>query len=213
VKEQGSQPTRLVEQNAALSRLLQDLLGEVPEDPGQSVEARPECSAHSALNDPVDRPLKGESEGAAGMLAPRWGAVAFRALLFRVGEQRFAMPLIALHSVALFEQQATVLPGQPQWQIGIVHYRDQCLRIADTASLLGLSDSGRSTPRYLLVLGEGQLALACDRIDDAIEVSGDAVRWRQAEGPVQWLVGILVDSLAAVLDPWIIEQELGMDHA
>lgn len=213
MKPGASQPTRLVEQNIALSRLLQDLLGEVPDDSIQPTDARLECAAQTVLNDPVHAPLPVESDIDPRMPVPSWGAVAFRALLFRVGEQRFAMPLIALHSVALFDQQATELPGQPQWQIGIVHYRGQSLRIADTASLLGLPARGSSVPRYLLVLDEGRLALACDRIDDAIEIAGDAVRWRQTTGPAQWLVGVLADGLAAVLDPWAIERKLGMDHA
>jgi len=205
--------SRLAEQDVALARLLEDLLGELPGDasPKPPSAALPPTSGR--LNESAEPPLQGESSAEpVGRGMPAWAGVDFRALLFRVGEYRFAMPLVALHSVAAMGRRPTVLPRQPDWQIGVIRYRDRAVRVADLLALLGLAASG-TTPRYLLVLGGGQAAVACEQIDEAIDVSRDAVRWRAPGDSRRWLVGFLVDSLSAVLDPSAIEREIGMVNA
>jgi purine-binding chemotaxis protein CheW len=207
-------PTRLAEQDVALARLLDDLLGGLPAaetPPLSSPVTGPVPSV--GLNQSVEPPLQDASvpDPTTGG-RPAWAGVRFRALLFRVGGHRFAMPLVALHSVAAMDRRPTALPQQPAWQIGVVRYRDQAVRVADLMALLGLTASGQP-PRYLLVLGSGRAAVACDAIDDAIEVTRDAVRWRHAGRSRPWLVGFLVDSLSAVLDPLDIEKQIGMVNA
>lgn len=220
--EPPSPVTGLVTQDVALARLLEDLLGEVPErDHSTTTETLPsapvrgtDASLHSPLvNENRQAPLQsaGPDPGSES-LVPDWAAVGFRALVFRIGAQRFVIPLMALHSVVLLEQQLTELPGQPAWQIGVMRYRGQVLRIASMARLLGLADDC-DRPRHALVLCDGQAGLACDRIDDAIDVACDTVRWRRPTASATWLRGIVADTLAAVLDPWVIEDKLGMEHA
>jgi purine-binding chemotaxis protein CheW len=209
----ATRPARLADQDVALARLLEELLGELPVETAPVSSSSAEPAPSVGLNEPVEPPLQDASvpDPTTGG-RPAWAGVRFRALLFRVGGHRFAMPLVALHSVAPMDRRPTALPQQPAWQIGVVRYRDQAVRVADLMALLGLAASGQP-PRYLLVLGGGQVAVACDAIDDAIDVTSDAVRWRRSGASRLWLVGFLVDSLSAVLDPSVIEKEIGMVNA
>jgi chemotaxis signal transduction protein len=135
-------------------------------------------------------------------------ASAFQVLSFRIGDRRFAVPLLALHSVVRLEQRPRLLPGQGAWQIGCLRYRDQTVVVIDLARLLGLAGAD-GPPRYLLVLDGGRLALACDALGEVDRVEPAAVRWRRPGAAVQWLAGVVVGSLCLLLDAAAIEREFG----
>ena len=159
----ATRPTRLARHDAALGSLLASLLAEVP-------EFTPADAGVVPLNPPDIQPLTGQDPGEPALetAVPVWAqaAAGFRVLQFRIGEFRFAMPMVLLHSVALLPDRVTALPAQPRWQRGVVRYRGSTVVLADLGVLIGVAARCESA-RYMLVFGDGGQALACDGIEDA----------------------------------------------
>jgi chemotaxis signal transduction protein len=202
----------LAQADHALSGLLDALLAEAT---GPS--ARGEAPA--PLNRPprlpleqdgsgADAPRPAEREPAGG--APAWARQPFQVVVFAVGDARFAMPLLRMASVARPPARLGRLPGQPAWVLGVARIRGRNVTVVDLGGLVGITAHCRQA-RYLLVVGNGTAAVACDRIDDVETVRPDAVRWPARPAPGQWLAGMLLYRLCALVDPVALEN--GIRHA
>jgi chemotaxis signal transduction protein len=134
-----------------------------------------------------------------GRVAPAWADDDFRALLFRVGEFRFAMPLLLMRSVSLLPDRLTRIPGQPKWQLGLVRYRGQSVTVADFGLLIGVQARCVS-PRFLLLIGDGRGAIACDEIEDAVLVERKTVRWARSDVERAWLAGLMTEQMCSLVD-------------
>jgi chemotaxis signal transduction protein len=99
------------------------------------------------------------------------------------------------------------LPGQPAWQLGIARVRGRNVTVADLGGLVGIDARCRAA-RYLLVVGDGSAAVTCDRVDTIETVEPDAVRWPQRAAPGQWLAGLLLCRLCALVDPAALENAI-----
>lgn len=200
MNESAIQPTRLAEHDAALGSLLESLLAEVP-------EYLPAATEPESLNPAGIQPLTGQDTGEPEIRAvvPDWAKVAagFRVLQFRIGEYRFAMPMVLMRSVALLPDRVTALPVQPRWQRGVVRYRGGNLALADLGVLIGVAARCESA-RYMLVFGDGGQAVMCDDIEDAVLVNTSEVRWRRERQHRAWLLGLLVGQMCVLLDPDVV---------
>jgi purine-binding chemotaxis protein CheW len=199
-------PTRLVEHDSALDLLLGDLLAEAT---GRSL---PAAVDHAPLNSAAQAPLNKEEVAARAAktettLRPSWAMQPFRVLLFRVGRQRFAMPLVLMSSVALIPQRLHRLPSGPDWELGIARMRNVSVVIADLGGLLGIAAACEG-PRYLLLVGEGSTAVTCDQLEDAVLVHGDQVRWPKGARAQPWLAGLLTGQMCVLIDPLVVERAI-----
>lgn len=196
----ATRPTRLARHDAALGSLLASLLAEVP-------EFTPADAGVVPLNPPDIQPLTGQDPGEPALetAVPVWAQAAarFRVLQFRIGEFRFAMPMVLLHSVALLPDRVTALPAQPRWQRGVVRYRGRTVVLADLGVLIGVAAQCQSA-RYMLVFGDGGQALVCDGIEDAVLVGKDDMRWSRRRQQRAWLLGLLVAQMCVLLDPDVV---------
>ncbi|HOP16804.1 MAG: chemotaxis protein CheW [Gammaproteobacteria bacterium] len=196
----ATRPTRLARHDAALGSLLASLLAEVP-------EFTPADAGVVPLNPPDIQPLTGQDPGEPALetAVPVWAqaAAGFRVLQFRIGEFRFAMPMVLLHSVALLPDRVTALPAQPRWQRGVVRYRGRTVVLADLGVLIGVAAQCESA-RYMLVFGDGGQALVCDGIEDAVLVGKDDMRWSRRRQQRAWLLGLLVAQMCVLLDPDVV---------
>lgn len=196
----ATRPTRLARHDAALGSLLASLLAEVP-------EFTPADAGVVPLNPPDIQPLTGQDPGEPALetAVPVWAqaAAGFRVLQFRIGEFRFAMPMVLLHSVALLPDRVTALPAQPRWQRGVVRYRGRTVVLADLGVLIGVAAQCQSA-RYMLVFGDGGQALVCDGIEDAVLVGKDDMRWSRRRQQRAWLLGLLVAQMCVLLDPDVV---------
>lgn len=195
-------PTRLVEHDSALDLLLDDLLVEATESTSAGAAEAP------PLNSDVEAPLTGVTDGeAATTVRPSWALQPFRVLLFRVGGQRFAMPLVLLSSVALMPKRLHAMPSGPDWELGVARLRNLSVVIADLGALLGITATCEA-PRYLLLVGEGRAAVACDQFEDTVLVETDQVRWPRGARIQPWLAGLLTSQMCALIDPLAVEQTI-----
>lgn len=204
-------PTQLATHDAALPLLLEDLLADVPSLPPSTSEVTPSCVTDSARPTSVDpqhpAPVQAPVVDETSPATPVWTALRMRVLAFRVGEYRFALPLLSLHSVARIDQMPTALPGRPSWHLGVLHYRGQTVVVADLALLLGLSAQVGDRP-LLLVLGEGRVAIRCDAVENAVDLDRDDVKWRRSPAAADGLAGIIVETLCVLLDAQVLEQRI-----
>jgi len=203
----------------ALEDLLGTLLAEVPEHVEPTVaqpavvetvpiaKAPPESGAREqlvrsvaqqALNNPAAGPIQEQAQSQR----PAWTDSDFKLLLVRIGQVRFAVPLICLNSIARLdaEDDVTSLPTQPAWHRGVMRYRDQQLVLADLTELLALN-AGETQGGYLLVIGEGRFGVLCDAIEEQITLGPEQVNWRQGADGQEWMLGMLPEQMCMLLDP------------
>lgn len=209
-------PTQLVAHEQALHSLLDSLLSEAVVPAAETPVMVGQIDAlevpESWLNSRVAPPLTGQrpetsastAERAGGGDAPVWAGQRFRALVFSIGGQRFAMPLVLMARVALMPERLSRMPAQPDWFVGIARSHGLSVVVAE---LGGLVDAGFRcmNPRYLLVLGNGSTAVVCDLIEDPLTVESDQVCWRSPSGRRDWMAGVLVEELCMLLDPEAID--------
>jgi purine-binding chemotaxis protein CheW len=209
---------RLVGHAAALGSLLDALLAEVPaytpgevstvtsEAPspaqcGTTAGPRPTAELNPHEVPPLTHAQAGEAE------PPVWARNGFRALLFRIGDLDFAIPLLMLRAVARLELPLRQVPQQPAWHRGVTHYRGDALAVADLGVLLGIA-AGCEAPRYLLLLGDGRVAIGCDALGEAPGLDAGAVRWRRGGDDKAWFAGLLSAQMCVLLDATAIDQRI-----
>ncbi len=192
-------PTRLIEHDGALDSLLAALLAEVPEAASDAPEVATAAQPARPADLNADPPGPLTERQTESVDRPSWAAQAFRVLLFGIGEFRFALPLIRMRSVALLPDGRVTLPGQPPWHLGVARLRGGPVVMADLGLLVGV-EARCSSARYLLVIGDGNVALVCDHIDDAPLISPEQVRWQRGDRGIAWLAGLLSEAMCVLLD-------------
>jgi len=174
--------------------------------------AEPESVAVVEPNAAVTQPEPVVVAPVAEEVPPGWSKPEFQALLFKVGALNLAVPLIKLHSVIPWpEEGIAAMPNQPSWCYGLLRYRDQNVRIIDTAELVLPPDKRREPiePKHVLIVGDGRWGLACSSIGEVLRLEPDEVKWRTAEGRRRWLAGTVVGHLCALLDTEAFADMLG----
>lgn len=209
------EPARLLGQDQALALYLEALFRPAPSEPAPEPLAQP--GAPAPVEDPA--PARAESEPAVPLAAepepgwpaaaplgpPAWAQGPFDALLLDLGGARLAVPLTALAGLRRLEGGLTRLPGAADWVSGVFKDREQSVRVAATAALLGLprqeGDPREAEGPYVALLGASGWGLACERAATVLHLRPEDVRWRAQRQRKPWLAGILRKQLCALLDP------------
>ncbi|WP_316364731.1 chemotaxis protein CheW [Candidatus Thiodiazotropha sp. CDECU1] len=134
---------------------------------------------------------------------PDWVDEAFQVLLFEVNGIKLGIPLSSLVGILTFSGEASQLPGQPVWSMGVIVNRDEKVVVINSATLLmpeRLDEDSSVEPQHLLLIGDGQRALAVDRICNTLLVDKEEVRWRTGSGIRPWYAGIIIQELSVLLD-------------
>ncbi|MBL3600297.1 MAG: chemotaxis protein CheW [gamma proteobacterium endosymbiont of Lamellibrachia anaximandri] len=238
-RQQEKPSTRLAEPDAALSSYLDVLLQEISEIPLEAPVA--ETKVVSKIADITEQSLTEavstthvSEVAAAGLVTevvsqtaevtqtanepiiPSWAEMPFQVLMFKVGGLNMGIPLTGLMSILEWRDEAAVMPGQPDWHLGVLVNRGQKIVVVDTARLVmpeRVSDrvrGERQSGGHVLVVGDGGYGLAVDGIAETIMLDAGGVRWRTAQGKRPWLAGTIVEQLSVLLD---IDGMLGMISA
>lgn len=135
---------------------------------------------------------------------PQWGQQPFESLLFKVGGLALAVPLVELGSIYLLEDDAlTPIFGQAPWFMGLLPTKDYNVRVVDTARVVmpeRYRDTMRADYRYVITLHGCDWGLAVDKVENAILLDPQQVRWRGLRSQRPWLAGTVVDHMCALLD-------------
>ena len=224
----------LVEQQEAIRDYLDALLQEIPDfddGPAQEVQATPvatssqpvreepatatvtpvadtlEAPVHEPPMEPELEPEPAQSQAADA--APEDEDAergALQALFFNVGGLTLAVPLTELHSVVPWgDIDVTPMPRQPEWQLGLMRYRERNVRVVDTVTMVLPPDKrqkpeAQAEPAHVLVVGDGSWGIACHGIGDVVRLGPDEVKWRRRGSARPWLAGTVIGHLSAVVD-------------
>ncbi len=93
------------------------------------------------------------------------------AVIFRLGEERYAMPLRDVAEVLPCTDCARV-PGAPAWYLGVISVRGELRSVLNLGAVLGVSSSDSSVSGYVLMARHrGQvIGLYVDTIDGVSDV-------------------------------------------
>jgi purine-binding chemotaxis protein CheW len=123
-----------------------------------------------------------------------------RHVVFRLGRDRYALPLSAIREVVVAPVRYTRVPRAPASVRGVVNLRGRVVPVIDLAMLLEVARAGERQERIILLeLGRRELGLLITEIDgvEAIEKLASPSRGSQAVRGVARLGALAV----TVLDP------------
>ncbi|MEW8201950.1 MAG: chemotaxis protein CheW [Candidatus Thiodiazotropha endolucinida] len=151
----------------------------------------------------ISKPTSGMADTSLEPNEPDWVEDAFQVLLFEVNGIKLGIPLSSLRGILPFSGEASQLPGQPAWSSGVIVNREEKVVVVNSARLLmpeRLDESSAVRPQHLLLIGDGQRALAVDTICNTLMVDKEEVRWRSGSGIRPWYAGIIIQELSVLLD-------------
>jgi len=134
-----------------------------------------------------------------------WTNNPFQTLLFNVAGLTLALPLIKLGGIHRITEDITPLFGKPKWFMGLLPGQDGNINVIDTAKWVmpgkyeHLSEENLDY-KFIILLDNTNWGLACNVIQNAIQLGPDSVRWRANAGKRPWLAGMLIEEMCALLD-------------
>ena len=200
----------------AISSYLDDLLREVPEDETTlevAVEEKKEdllkltttallqqVTPDIATESPISTETK-SSNAEDSEDEEQWRQQPFQALLFKIGGLSLAVPLIKLYGVIPWTDKITKVPNRTDWYLGLLHHRDQNVRVIDTHNMV-MNKPAEQTPKYkhILLVDHGRWGLTCEHLGEVINLEPEQVKWRTAKGKRPWLAGTVLEHLCALID-------------
>jgi len=209
--EAWAQDQAHTETEAKAERQAEQARADARADAGAQAEARSQVQA-APLTDSRAEEAPEAAEQPAVAATPTWAEGRFQAMFFDVAGMQLVVALTELHSVLPCSAISIGrIPGQPHWQLGVFRHRDHHVRVLDTSGLLGRYTG--SGPTHVLLVADGDWALACHGIGDVLSLTAAGIRWRapnpnpyQGAGP--WLAGTVVDNLCTIIDPLNLVQSL-----
>jgi len=221
---QAKPQQQILQQGLALDAYLRTLLDEVPEAdapfPLNTELAQTKSPAKPKLEPAMrakalsvpDKLQPGlvQAENPATLNAlsvmPEWALYEFQALFFKVDNLILATPLIELSRTIKLERNPTKIPGQPSWFLGLLDEHDSRIGVLDTGQLIlgknrgSLRDLTLHPFQRILITQDRKWGLACDEILSIGKLKPEKVRWRTVRQRKPWLIGTVIDELAAVID-------------
>lgn len=136
-------------------------------------------------------------------------AEPFQVLLFKVAGLSLAVRLIELNGVVEWDEtKITEMPGHSDFYLGLLQYLGNSIPIIDTAKLVFPADKLVSLSadkpyervKRIVLIDDSKWGLACDEIDEVIELVTDAVKWRQDRSKRKWMAGTVIEHMCALID-------------
>jgi purine-binding chemotaxis protein CheW len=134
---------------------------------------------------------------------PVWGQKRFECLLFSVGGLKLAVPLISLGAIYRLEKELTPLVGRADWFMGLYRSGDRNVQVVDTAKWVmpdRWSEKVRDGYQFVIRLGDNNWGMACDLVEQAVQLEPTQVKWRTSRSKRPWLSGTVIDHMCALLD-------------
>jgi len=100
-----------------------------------------------------------------------------RTLVFRVGAERFGLPLVMVVEVFELSSPLMPVPGAPDWISGVINHHGQVLPVLDMGAFLDVGSTDAAEQIILVELSGESLGLAVGQIEALEEV--------RAEGPAR----------------------------
>ncbi len=220
---QKKKSAQLSEPDQVIAEYLQALLSEVKEYQEPVIEAQT-ASIEQRQNTaeppaPVTEPrvelavvptqpstAKADTKERPQPVIPHWAKERFQCLLFDINGLHLAVPLSELNSIAGKQKSTTThLVGQPEWHRGLLEHRGRKVGVIDVARLvmpgkLSAIKEQTTSPNHVLIIGNGEWGLMCDKLLSPVTVEPDDIHWSCRHKNRAWMAGTLPDQLCIILD-------------
>ncbi|PST96986.1 chemotaxis protein CheW [Photobacterium iliopiscarium] len=127
---------------------------------------------------------------------------SFQALFFEVNGMMFAVALTELGAIYQLGDLNHIV-GRPAWYLGFAPLAQQNVDVVDTARWVMadklINDHYRDNYRYMVILGNSQWGLACDKLHGTQTLMPTDIRWRQQVGKRPWLAGMVKQKMCALI--------------
>lgn len=175
--------------------------------------------AEQAIEQPLDSPAEkavAHSDNAVqslqeietlnfSMSPDAWASQGVECMVCDVAGLKLALPLPQLGVVYELQDDDEVKPlfGQQDWYLGLVKTATDKMQVIDSASFImperniSLKEQGY---KYLIRLAGSPWALACQGVDETINLNVDDIKWRKERGARPWLAGTIIEKMCALLD-------------
>ncbi len=130
------------------------------------------------------------------------GQVLEQTLVFKVGAERFGLPLSSVIEVFEFSTGPVAVPGAPHWLAGIINHHSRVIPVVCMDRLLHV-EPGTAGHQLMLVELKGEsVALQVDQIESFEEIrsEGPSIQGRRRA----WFRG----SLLTLLEPELLQQTI-----
>jgi chemotaxis signal transduction protein len=178
------------EQAQALSVYFRDMLAESEKTPAP-VEPVPETD----LSEIAPTADAASTDDVAPVIADKENF-----LLCQIGGMPLAITVSTLSNIVHWpEQGLSQLPGQADWQLGLLRHHQQHCDVVDIRALLQAPATDKQAD-YILLLAQGRRGIACNVIEQIRTISPDAINWRQDRSQRPWFLGVLSDTMHSIVD-------------
>lgn len=128
----------------------------------------------------------------------------FQALFFDVAGLTLAVPLTELGGIHKLNEVSPLF-GKPAWFKGIMLNKALKINVVDSALWVMPEKCNEAlldklNYQYVIMLGESNWGLACERLINNVTLSQDAIKWRAKGGKRPWLAGLVKEKMCALLD-------------
>lgn len=209
--------TVLVDEKVAISLFLDSLL----QEPDIEIETPEKVVTAEVTTLKVDSSVKTEveikeiialksveQENPIILKQPECKDEPFQALLFTVAGLKLAIPLVELSGVIKWTDKVTEMPGHADFYMGILQHLEHKIPVIDAAKMVLpvnrqaqlIGDVARKRVKHIVLIGNYQWGLACDKIGDVITLEPEGVRWRSDENSRTWLAGTVIEHMCALLN-------------
>lgn len=187
------------EQAQALSVYFRDMLAEPVKTP-PLVEQVPETDISKAEPE-VETESQPANAASADDIAP---VITDKEnfLLCQIGGMPLAITVSTLNNIVHWpEEGLSQLPGQTDWQLGLLPHHQQHCDVVDIRALLQAPATAIETQAdYILLLDKGRRGIACNAIEQIRSISPDTINWRQDRSQRPWFLGVLSDTMHSIVD-------------
>jgi purine-binding chemotaxis protein CheW len=117
-----------------------------------------------------------------------------RLLVFRLGKERFGLPLDIVVEVLEISEELAAIPGAPDWILGMMNHHGQVVPVIHMGSLVASAQSSGGNQVVLVDLAGDRLGLAVEQIEALEEArTTNVIAPRDGENSHSWHRGALME--------------------
>ena len=140
---------------------------------------------------------------------PAWAQQPFECLLVKLAGMNVMLPAMTVSYIEKINKKITRLPLDAEAFYGVATIRDKSVAVIDLLSLVAESASSDSQENmkvgdhyidHVIVMENGNFALACDDVSQMMTLDTEAVRWNMSMFNNPMFSGIVTDHLCPILN-------------
>ncbi len=148
---------------------------------------------------------------------PLWVKEPFKCLLVKSSGMNFMIPAMSISYIERIDKKIIRLPIEVKAFRGVVTLRERSVAIIDLFTLISENasyDDQATTKidathvKHVIVMNDGQYALACDDVGELVMLESDNVRWNKASFSNPMFAGIVPDYLCTIINIEYVQQQI-----